>query len=348
MAKPDRILDIRGTIDEQVSQRGLQAGGGGGGTTDYNALTHKPKINGVTLTGDKSSQELNIQGERGPAGPEGPQGPQGLRGPQGLQGQRGLQGPEGPQGPQGPAGPQGEQGEGFQIYKTYVSVATMEADAANVPEGKLVIIASTVGDPDNGSIYVKDETGFKFMVNLSGAQGIQGPAGPQGPQGLRGLPGAQGPQGPAGPAGAPGAQGPQGDQGIQGVQGPKGDPGLSAQFLYSYTEHAVGKWFDGKTVYERSFDFGTLPNKNIKSVNTNTPYSYYDKIINVTGTSFRALDGATHNLPYIWVDPNHLSSGEYNMGIATENINGYLAIDISTGYDRSNEIGIVTIRYTKA
>lgn len=221
----NKILDVRHVVDEMVSPDGLEAGGGGGGTTDYNALTHKPKINGVTLTGDKSSQELNIQGERGPAGPEGPQGPQGLRGPQGLQGQRGLQGPEGPQGPQGPAGPQGEQGEGFQIYKTYESVAAMEADAANVPEGKLVIIASTVGDPDNGSIYVKNETGFTFMVNLSGAQGIQGPAGPQGPQGLRGLPGAQGPQGPAGPAGTTGMQGPQGEPGIQGIQGPEGPAG---------------------------------------------------------------------------------------------------------------------------
>ena len=35
-------------------------GGGGGGTTNYNALTSKPKINGVTLTGDKSTADLKL------------------------------------------------------------------------------------------------------------------------------------------------------------------------------------------------------------------------------------------------------------------------------------------------
>lgn len=35
-------------------------GGGGGGTDNYNALSNKPQINGVTLSGNKSSADLNI------------------------------------------------------------------------------------------------------------------------------------------------------------------------------------------------------------------------------------------------------------------------------------------------
>lgn len=38
----------------------LNAGGGGGGTSDYNALSNKPSINGVTVTGDKSSEDYEI------------------------------------------------------------------------------------------------------------------------------------------------------------------------------------------------------------------------------------------------------------------------------------------------
>lgn len=38
------------------------SGGGGGGTTNYNVLLNKPKINGVELTGDKSSADLHIEG----------------------------------------------------------------------------------------------------------------------------------------------------------------------------------------------------------------------------------------------------------------------------------------------
>lgn len=37
-------------------------GGGGGGTKDYTQLTNKPSINGVELTGNKTSEQLNIGG----------------------------------------------------------------------------------------------------------------------------------------------------------------------------------------------------------------------------------------------------------------------------------------------
>lgn len=37
-------------------------GGGGGGTSNYNDLSNKPTINGVTLDGNKTSEDLNIGG----------------------------------------------------------------------------------------------------------------------------------------------------------------------------------------------------------------------------------------------------------------------------------------------
>ncbi|MBQ2174836.1 MAG: hypothetical protein II453_07205 [Alphaproteobacteria bacterium] len=36
--------------------------GGGGGSSDYSDLTNKPKINSVTLSGNKSSADLHLQG----------------------------------------------------------------------------------------------------------------------------------------------------------------------------------------------------------------------------------------------------------------------------------------------
>lgn len=35
-------------------------GGGGGGTTNYSELSNKPQINGVTLDGNKTSEDLHI------------------------------------------------------------------------------------------------------------------------------------------------------------------------------------------------------------------------------------------------------------------------------------------------
>lgn len=40
-------------------------GGGGGGTTNYSELSNKPQINGVTLDGNKTSEDLHITGGGG-------------------------------------------------------------------------------------------------------------------------------------------------------------------------------------------------------------------------------------------------------------------------------------------
>ena len=40
----------------------ISGGGGSGGTTNYNDLSNKPSINGVTLSGNKTSSDLQISG----------------------------------------------------------------------------------------------------------------------------------------------------------------------------------------------------------------------------------------------------------------------------------------------
>ena len=78
---------------------------------------------------------------------------------------------------------QGEQGDPFTIYNTYASLESMYLDRDNVPIDAFVMIASTVDDPDNAKLFVRDDhtrTGFTFVCDLSGAQGVQGPQGPAG------------------------------------------------------------------------------------------------------------------------------------------------------------------------
>lgn len=185
----------------------------------------------ASLKGPKGDQGVpGENGQNGVAGPIGPQGPQGLVGPKGENGTvgpKGDQGNPGPQGiqgipgPVGPQGPKGDNGEPFKIAKTYPNVSSMNNDASNIKEGSFVVIASDVNDPDNGKLYVKNNTGFTFIVDLSGIQGLSGP---QGPQGIQGTPGQQGPVGPKGDRGEKGEQGQQGIQGPVGPQGPKGEP----------------------------------------------------------------------------------------------------------------------------
>lgn len=122
----------------------------------------------------------------------------GQKGDTGAIGPQGETGPKGATGDVGPKGEKGDTGEGFSIFKTYASVAAMNADKANVQQGKFVLIASNTEDVDNAKLYVKGATDFTFLTDLSGAQGIKGE---------KGNTGATGPQG---------SQGPKGDKGDTG------------------------------------------------------------------------------------------------------------------------------------
>ena len=126
----------------------------------------------------------------------------------------------------GPKGDKGDTGEGFSVYKTYASVSAMNSDAANVPVGKFVMIASNTQDVDNSKLYVKNSSGsFTFLTDMSGAQGVMGPTGPTGPTGGTGSTGATGPTGNAGPTGPQGNLGPTGPKGGTGNLGPTGPTG---------------------------------------------------------------------------------------------------------------------------
>ena len=215
------------------------------GLVDTYTITY---TNGQTTTYTVTNGADGPKGEKGDKGDPGEKGNKGDTGETGPEGPRGIQGPQGPQGERGPAGPQGPQGEKgdpFSIAKVYISVESMNADytGVDVAIGQFVMIdTGNVNDADTGKLYVKGNSAYDYVTDLSGAQGIQGPIGPQGEQGPAGPQGEQGPQGiqgekgekgdkgdtgETGPAGKDGAQGPKGDTGEQGPQGPKGDTGAT-------------------------------------------------------------------------------------------------------------------------
>lgn len=68
-------------------------------------------------------------------------------------------------------------GDAFTYKKEYPSVEAMEADwgTADVKLGEYVLInTNNVEDPDDAKVYLKTQSGWKFIVDLSGMQGIQG------------------------------------------------------------------------------------------------------------------------------------------------------------------------------
>lgn len=150
-------------------------------------------------------------------------------------------------------------GDAFTIVKTYSSVQAMEDDYNNpeVKAGQFVMIdTGNVENEEDSRLYLKGNTEWKFISDLSGAQGIQGlsayqvavqhgfegteaewlislkgekgetgPKGDKGDTGEKGATGERGPQGLQGERGLQGDRGEKGEQGIQGPVGPKGEQG---------------------------------------------------------------------------------------------------------------------------
>ena len=97
-----------------------------------------------------------------------------------------FKGEKGDKGKQGDKGEKGETGDPFRIAKVYSSVASMNADFSNtaIPEGSFVAIETgNVNHPDNAKLYLKGETAFTFITDLSGAQGLRGEKGEKGDPG---------------------------------------------------------------------------------------------------------------------------------------------------------------------
>lgn len=150
-------------------------------------------------------------------------------------------------------------GDAFVIVKTYPSIQAMQDDYNNpeVKKGQFVMIdTGDVENEEDSRLYLKGDTEWKFISDLSGAQGIQGlsayqvavqhgfegtedewlislkgekgetgPKGDKGDAGEKGDTGDRGPQGLQGERGLQGVQGEQGEPGIQGPIGPKGEKG---------------------------------------------------------------------------------------------------------------------------
>lgn len=139
-------------------------------------------------------------------------------------------------------------GDAFVIVKTYPSIQAMQDDYNNpeVTIGQFVMIdTGDVKNEEDSRLYLKGDTEWKFISDLSGAQGIQGLSAYQvavqhGFEGtedewlisLKGEKGETGPKGDKGDTGEKGAtgergpQGLQGEKGLQGIQGEKGEPGI--------------------------------------------------------------------------------------------------------------------------
>ena len=105
---------------------------------------------------------------------------------------------------------------------------------------------------------------------------------------------------------------------------------------YSATEKVVGEWIDGKPLYRKVINFGSLPNNSQKFVNHNISNLGY--ISKLEGTALRTSDGVRFTIPHAGLSaPSSISLN----GNAT-------SLYIATGSDRTSiDVCYITIEYTK-
>ena len=120
-------------------------------------------------------------------------------------------------------------GDAFVIVKTYPSIQAMQDDYNNpeVKKGQFVMIdTGNVENEEDSRLYLKGNTEWKFISDLSGAQGIQGLSAYQ----VAVQHGFEGTEDKwlISLKGEKGETGPKGDKGDPGEKGEKGDPGSDA------------------------------------------------------------------------------------------------------------------------
>lgn len=115
-------------------------------------------------------------------------------------------------------------------------------------------------------------------------------------------------------------------------------PAPSAMDNYSTTEHVVGTWVDDSPVYEKTFNFGALPNATTKTLAHNITNLNY--VISANG--FTINTGTGNRFPVPFVNDSNINS---QIVLMINNTN----ITIRTGVDRSDhDVCYITVRYTKS
>lgn len=110
--------------------------------------------------------------------------------------------------------------------------------------------------------------------------------------------------------------------------------------IYSTTEKVVGCWTDGRPVYQKTINFGTLPNTTTKAVNHSI--SNFGVLVSAKGTFWNSTK-SSGAIPFAW--PASLpGSGDNNVSCSVTTTQ----IIIAAGSDMSSYTNCyVTLQYTK-
>lgn len=105
---------------------------------------------------------------------------------------------------------------------------------------------------------------------------------------------------------------------------------------FSLTEKVIGKWVDGRTLYKKTINFGTLPNSTSKSVAHGISNLSY--VVSLSGVAYSSSLNRFDTLPYF------ASTTSFGYTLNCDKTN----VTVSTGTDRTSfTTTYITIIYVK-
>ena len=103
---------------------------------------------------------------------------------------------------------------------------------------------------------------------------------------------------------------------------------------YSTTEHVIGTWIDGSTLYGKTIDCGALPNTSTKTISHNI--TGVKQVLHYEAMAMKT--NAFKPMPYIWNNVNSIIGVEFS--------DQYIYINTTADYSSYTE-SYVTLHYTK-
>lgn len=146
----EKANDAHKMASDMIDNLGKKVADGDFNGSDGVSVTHSWNGTVLTISSASGASSQDLKGEKGD------------RGPQGIQGER------------------GPVGEGFHISATYSSIEQMNAGFSSdgVPLGGFALInTDNVDDEDNAKLFVKRESGYSYLIDMSGSKGIKGEKG---------------------------------------------------------------------------------------------------------------------------------------------------------------------------
>ena len=119
---------------------------------------------------------------------------------------------------------------------------------------------------------------------------------------------------------------------------------------YSFDEKWTGgTWVDGKKIYKKTYDLGTVPSPSGSSVYCRIPFTVdFDTVVEIKGMIVPNENTTQAQIEYYSIPkPPKVGSSDYNVSLKIKPYNNVLNLELETKSELNNKKAYATVYYTK-